>query len=176
MAQATCIRDVMALKNNNLVFRIPFLSLYFKYLQRHRTFTKVSLNALDDCVTIKVNSAVGMATTWRAGLSGVRNPVEARIFLFSKSSRPSLGCTQPRIQWVLGYAPPTIAKLRNEWSYTSLLVQYQYTFMAFIGTSYIWILSIVNVNFLSTKPVITGTVSRSISWQWDQIHFSQTLC
>jgi hypothetical protein len=33
---------------------------------------------------------------------GVRVPVEARIFYFPVSSRPTLGSTQPPIQWVPG--------------------------------------------------------------------------
>jgi len=56
------------------------------------------------------------------------------IFLFTTASRPDLGLTQPPIQWVqgalslgvkqpgreAGNQPPSSAKVKNEWSHTSL--------------------------------------------------------
>jgi hypothetical protein len=63
-----------------------------------------------------------------------------KIFLFSTSSRPVLGPTQPPIQWVLGalslgvkrlgceadHSVPTSAEVKNTWIYTSTP---PYTFM-----------------------------------------------
>jgi hypothetical protein len=63
------------------------------------------------------------------------------IFLFTTASRPALGPTQPPIQCVPGTlslrvkwpgreadrSPPSCAKIKNEWSYTSTL---QYALMA----------------------------------------------
>jgi hypothetical protein len=48
--------------------------------------------------------------------------------IFSKTSRLALGPAQPPIQLVLGFfpgintdhSPPSSAKVRNEWSYTSI--------------------------------------------------------
>jgi hypothetical protein len=54
------------------------------------------------------NSAVGIATGYRLedrGV-GVRIPGRVKNFLLSKSSRPSLGSTQPSIQWVPGALSP----------------------------------------------------------------------
>jgi hypothetical protein len=55
------------------------------------------------------------------------------IFLFTTASKPALVPTQPPIQWVLGaislevkrpgreanHSPPSTAKVKNEWGYTS---------------------------------------------------------
>jgi hypothetical protein len=63
------------------------------------------------------------------------------FFLFSKSSRPALGSTQPPMQWVLGalspgvkrpereadHSPPTSAEIKRMWTYTSTT---PYTFMS----------------------------------------------
>jgi hypothetical protein len=73
------------------------------------------------------DSAVGIATGY--GLDdwevGVRVPIGSRIF--SKSSRPALGSTQPPIQWVPGVkrpceadpSPSTSAEVKQMWIYTS---------------------------------------------------------
>jgi len=45
-------------------------------------------------------SVVNRVTTLRPGQSRVRIPVNARVFLFSKSSRPTLGTDQPPVKWV----------------------------------------------------------------------------
>jgi hypothetical protein len=78
------------------------------------------------------DSAVGIATDY--GLDGLRDkvrvPVESRIF--STSSRPTLGPTQPPTQWVTevltqevkrpgretDYSPPTFAKNKKKWIFT----------------------------------------------------------
>jgi hypothetical protein len=66
---------------------------------------------------------------------GVRVLVGSRIFLFSTSSRPSLGPTQLPIQWVPGtlsswikrpeheadHSPPTCAEVKETWSIHPLL-------------------------------------------------------
>jgi hypothetical protein len=63
------------------------------------------------------------------------------IILFTTASRPTLGPTQPPIQWVPGalslgvkvsgreadHSPSSSAEVKNAWSYTSAP---QYTFMA----------------------------------------------
>jgi hypothetical protein len=59
-----------------------------------------------DLQTLNLDSVVGIATGY--GLDdrgvGVRVPVGSRIF--STSSRPALGPTQPPIQWVPGALSP----------------------------------------------------------------------
>jgi hypothetical protein len=61
------------------------------------------------------------------------SPGRVKNFLFSKSSRPALGSTQPPIQWVPGalspevkrpgreadHSPPSSAKVKKIWIYTS---------------------------------------------------------
>jgi hypothetical protein len=63
------------------------------------------------------------------------SPSKVRYFLFSTSSRPVLGSTQPPIQWVQGavppgkkrlereadHTPPTSADVNKMWKYTSTL-------------------------------------------------------
>jgi hypothetical protein len=89
------------------------------------------------------DSAVGIAT--RYGVDnrgvGVRVPVGSNIFLFSTSSRPVPGPTQPHIQWVPGAlspgvkrpereadnSPPSSAEVKKTWIYTSTPT---YAFMA----------------------------------------------
>jgi hypothetical protein len=69
----------------------------------------------------------------RTLLSGARVPSEVGNFLFSTVSRPALGPTQPPIQCVPGdlslgvkrprretdHSPPSSAKVKSVWSYTS---------------------------------------------------------
>jgi hypothetical protein len=76
-----------------------------------------------------------------AGWAGVRVPESAGTFLFTTASRPSLGSTQPPIQWVPGalswgvkrpesvtdHSPLSSAEVKNVWRYTSTP---QYTYMA----------------------------------------------
>jgi hypothetical protein len=81
-------------------------------------------------------SSVGIATGYALddlGV-GVRVPVGSRIFLFSSSSRPILGFTQPPIQSVTGdlstevkrrrresdHSPPTSAEIKKMWLYISI--------------------------------------------------------
>jgi hypothetical protein len=65
------------------------------------------------------DSVVGTATGY--GLDdrgvGVRVPVGSRIF--STSSRPALGPTQPAIQWVPGALSPGIKRQERETDYSS---------------------------------------------------------
>jgi hypothetical protein len=72
---------------------------------------------------------VGIATGYGLddGMAGVRVPVGSRIF--STSSRPALGSTQPPIQWVPGafspwlkrpgreadHLPPASAEVKKVW-------------------------------------------------------------
>jgi hypothetical protein len=67
------------------------------------------------------DSSVGIATGYR--LKGRRsNPLRGKIFLFSATSIPALGLTQPPIQWVPGvkwperepdHSPPSGAEVKN---------------------------------------------------------------
>jgi hypothetical protein len=90
------------------------------------------------------DGAVGIATGH--GLDdrgvGVGVPVGSRIenFLFSTSSRPALGPTQPPIQWVLGvkrpgretdHSPPAKAEDKKTWVYSSTS---PYAFMGVVLT------------------------------------------
>jgi hypothetical protein len=82
------------------------------------------------------DSSVGIATGY--GLDsrgvGVKSPGRDKKFLFSTSSRPALGTTQPPTQWGAGalslgvklpgreadHSPPTIVEFRIMWVYTSI--------------------------------------------------------
>jgi hypothetical protein len=71
----------------------------------------------------------------------ISNPGMVKNFLFSTSSRPALGSTQPPIQWVPGplylgvkrqgceadHSPPASAEVKKMWIYTSTP---PYTFMS----------------------------------------------
>jgi hypothetical protein len=55
----------------------------------------------------------------------VRKPnISAKYFLFSASSRPALGFTEPPIKWVkrqgreADHSPPTRAEVKKMWNYT----------------------------------------------------------
>jgi hypothetical protein len=103
------------------------------------TYHKVSLHYNTKIITIIIiiigsrASIVGIATgygldDWKVG---VRVPVGSRIF--STSSRPALGPTQPLIKWVPGalspglnrpgseadHSPSTSAEVRKVWIYMS---------------------------------------------------------
>jgi hypothetical protein len=81
------------------------------------------------------DSAVGIATGYEAGRERGQSLSFGRVknFLFSMSSRPTLGSTQPPIQWVSGalspgvkrpvreadHSPPTSGKVKKMWIYTS---------------------------------------------------------
>jgi hypothetical protein len=77
-------------------------------------------------------SAVRVAITPRAGRPRFRILAEPRDFLFSETSRPSLGSTRPTVKSVLGplpgvrrqgrevfYIPLSAVEVKNEWSCTS---------------------------------------------------------
>jgi hypothetical protein len=67
------------------------------------------------------------------GVGRSSSPGRGKNFLFSTSSRPTLGPTQPPIQWVRGalypgvklpgrevhHLPPTSAEVKKTWIYTS---------------------------------------------------------
>jgi hypothetical protein len=92
----------------------------------------------------------------------VRFPTGAGIFLFTTTSRPAPGPTQPPIQWVPGalslgvkrqgreadHSPPSSAEVKSTWSYNSTP---QYAFMAWCsvkaqGQLYLLPLSYLNAN------------------------------
>jgi hypothetical protein len=78
---------------------------------------------------------------WMIGVRGFNSWQGLGIFLFTTMSRMAPGPTQPPIQWVPGalslgvkrpgreadHSPPSSAKVKNEWSYTSTP---QYALMA----------------------------------------------
>jgi hypothetical protein len=81
-----------------------------------------------------LDSSVGIATGYGLDDRGVKVPVpkEVKNFLFSTSSRLTLGSTQPPIQWIPGSLypgvkrqgreadhSPTIAEVKIIWIYTS---------------------------------------------------------
>jgi hypothetical protein len=87
------------------------------------------------CIVKSRDNAVGIETGYgmddRVGRSS--SPGRVKNFLSSTSSRPALGPTQPRIQWVPGALSPGVklpgreadnstpasAKVKNMWIYTS---------------------------------------------------------
>jgi hypothetical protein len=102
------------------------LNLWFDsvFLQSHDSSVSIALDyGLDNWI-------LGFDSQWGLG-----------IFLFTTTSRTALGPTQPPIQWVPGalslgvkrlgheadHSPPSSAKVKNVWSYTSTP---QYFFMA----------------------------------------------
>jgi hypothetical protein len=103
--------------------------------------TRISFLSL--LILLSLDSAVVIASGYGLDDRGVgfRLPVESRIFLFSTSSSPALGPTQPPIQWVQGalssrvkrqgreadHSPPTSAGVKKIRIYTST---YPCAFMA----------------------------------------------
>jgi hypothetical protein len=87
------------------------------------------------------DSAVGTATAYGLDDRGVGNRVPVGSRIFSTSSGPAMGPTQPPIQWVPGalslgvkrqgreadHSPPTSVEVRKMWFYTSTP---PYAFMA----------------------------------------------
>jgi hypothetical protein len=89
------------------------------------------------------DSAIGIVTGYGLGDRGVRALVlvGARIFYISMLSRLGLEPTQPPIKWISGalspgvkwprrqadHSPPTSAKVKKMWVYTSV---FPYIFMA----------------------------------------------
>jgi hypothetical protein len=80
-------------------------------------------------------SVYRMVTDRMIGVRGFDSRRGLGIFLFSTASRTALGPTQPPIQWVpwakrqgreADHSPPSSAKTKNEWRYTSSL---HYVFM-----------------------------------------------
>jgi hypothetical protein len=109
---------------------------------RTRTFWNVtSYSLLETCLTFASWECMPFKSFWlfrpclRAGRLRGRSSSPGRVknVLFSKSSRPALGSTQPPIQWVLGalfpgvkrqdreadHSPPDSADVMKMWIYTS---------------------------------------------------------
>lgn len=93
---------------------------------------------LGETLTCEVCSDYAMG--WTLEESWVDSQQGQDISLFTVPSRPTLGCTEPPIQWVLAlkrlgheasHSLPSSAKLENEWTYTSAPL---YCFMVCIGT------------------------------------------
>jgi hypothetical protein len=77
-----------------------------------------------------------LATGWKTGKLRGRcsSPGRVKNFFFSTSSRPTLGLTQPPIQWVPGalspgikrlgreadHSPPISAEVKKTWLYTAI--------------------------------------------------------
>jgi hypothetical protein len=61
------------------------------------------------------DSSVGITTSLRAGRPRIRGSIPDRgKRLFSITSRPVLGPTQPPIQWILGAVSPRVKRPRRE--------------------------------------------------------------
>jgi hypothetical protein len=93
-------------------------------------------------ITTTATAVVGIATGYGQGPGGrSSSPGRVKNVLFSKSSRPALGSTQPPIQYVPGalspgvkrpgresdHSPPASAEIKKMWIYTSTP---PYAFMA----------------------------------------------
>jgi hypothetical protein len=79
-----------------------------------------------------VQSVQRWATGWTVGVLGLDSRRGLGIFPFTTASRQALGPTQPPIQWVTwalslevkrtgheaDHFPPSIAEVKNAWSYT----------------------------------------------------------
>jgi len=90
---------------------------------------------------VLVNIVTNLRGRWPGFNSRQGQWVFFLLLLFATASRPALGSTQSRIEWVPGlsspglkrpgreadYSPPSSAEVKNAWSYTSIL---QYVFMA----------------------------------------------
>jgi hypothetical protein len=86
-------------------------------------------------LSMSQDNVVGIATDYRLNKPRSRSSSPGRIknFLFPTLSRPALGPAQPPIQWVPGalslgvkqlgrdadHSPPTSAKIKKTWIYTS---------------------------------------------------------
>jgi hypothetical protein len=60
------------------------------------------------------DSVVGIATGYELDDRGVRVKVPVEAEIFSTSSRPALGPTQPSIQWVTGALPLVVKRMGRE--------------------------------------------------------------
>jgi hypothetical protein len=79
-------------------------------------------------------SVVGIAIRYGLDGPGFESRQGQAIFCSRKPFRPALGLKQPSVQWVPGtftavkrpgrvvHSPPSNAEIKNEWSYTSVLV------------------------------------------------------
>jgi hypothetical protein len=103
-----------------------------------RPLLHTGINLVFNCQRIMSrDSAVGIAPGYGLEDGGGRSssPGMFKNFLFSTSSRPALGPTQPPIQWVMGalspgvkrpgreadHSPPTSSEIKNTWIYTFTL-------------------------------------------------------
>jgi hypothetical protein len=98
------------------------------------------IQSLQSCVPIPLKVPVGLEkcvpflAQWAGRPTGrSSSPGGGKNFLFSTSSRPALGSTQPPTQWVPGalspgvkrlgceadHSPPTSAEVKKMWIYTS---------------------------------------------------------
>jgi hypothetical protein len=108
----------------------PFLQIIFTLIQGGENYSFL-------LILYEVgsqDSIDGLATGYGLDDQGVSlSPSRVKNFLFSTSSRPALGPTQPLIQWVLGvlslgvkrqgceadHSPPSSAEVKKMWIYTS---------------------------------------------------------
>jgi hypothetical protein len=109
------------------------------------------------------------------------------IFLFTKASRPSLGPTQPPVQWVLGALPlgvkrpdvkltthlHLVSRSKNMWSYTSALpIRLHGVMLSFKGKVqglYLYILRMSGLQLLrkqETQPLMGNPHRKRPKWNW----------
>jgi hypothetical protein len=100
-------------------------------------YVKKRMHYVENMSRFNIVTGYGLSDTGVA----VRVLGGSKDFLFSASSRPALGPTQPPIRWVLGalspgvkrqgreadHSPPNSAEVKKMWSYTSTAL---YAFMA----------------------------------------------
>jgi hypothetical protein len=91
----------------------PFRGYFFevRYAELPRKIEMFRFSAILSRV-----SAVGIATGYELDGRGVRSssPGREKNFLFSTSSRPALGSTQPPVQWVPGALSPEVKRPGRE--------------------------------------------------------------
>jgi len=82
-------------------------------LIQEQFYLYLTLSSIQTVRTIR-NSIVAIPTMLWAGWPWLLIPVRAKIFLFSKTSRPSLRFTQNSVEWVTAFFPRDNAT--GEWS------------------------------------------------------------
>jgi hypothetical protein len=120
--------------------RIPVVAKLFAWPEIIFRLTSSNIQGTDNCLRCKLRTPIAIAQSilhlashCTIGVLGFDYRQVLGIFLFTTTSRPALGPTQPPIQWVPGalslgvkrpgceadHSPPSVAEVKNAWSYTS---------------------------------------------------------